>query len=208
MFPPNRPSFNFQCIHVLSPMLPLIVRRRWHWTSLKLNIVLLLFPKCCLCDMAFLSLYFGQSQVQCSPSVKLELPDASLILYSSSISLHSTWSLLSWLRQSMQDSRGMTMREEPSAPHGGIRPEQMTFWTPPKLHIRKEKMIHASKDNCTEVEREELKYFTGQLLPITPPFPLSPKYILIYIFQVLRKDWKLLTFSTYWWFYFVLGFFH
>ncbi|KAJ7418470.1 hypothetical protein BTVI_29104 [Pitangus sulphuratus] len=32
---------------------------------------------------------FSQSQVQCSPGPKLEMPDASLVLYSASISLNS-----------------------------------------------------------------------------------------------------------------------
>lgn len=50
----------------------------------------------CQCDMIFFLSCFVQSQARCRPGPKLELPDATLVLYSAMVYLSTTWSLLSF----------------------------------------------------------------------------------------------------------------
>lgn len=69
------------------------------------------------------------------------------------------------------------MREEPSAPHSGVRPGHLRILALPKLHVRKETTIYVPEDNCAEVKREQLKPFTGPLSLTIPPFSLPPKCV-------------------------------
>lgn len=129
--------------------------------TLKLHIILFLSLKHCLYDIVFLLLCFVQPQLQCSPGPKLEMPDASSILYSASISLNSIWSAFSRLWQSRQDSRGMKMREKPSVPCSGVRPGQLRVWVLPKWHIRKETNFCPWRQLCWDYKRiAEIFYWT------------------------------------------------